>query len=212
VIAHATTVLLLRRSILTEKISRRGFHLSREYAIDPLEITFVREVMRTNIVALPAELPLARLQESLGTGHAKSGQWLYPMVDAERTLANVLSRRELETLAVEAATNGDRTLLEMVPEKPSLTVAYPDEPLRVIVNRMAKSGFTRLPVVDRRAERREGSPAERARARSTAPAEPKLVGLISITDLLGARVANLEAETKRQRVLPIRLFWPGGRA
>jgi H+/Cl- antiporter ClcA len=33
---------------LTEKVSRRGYHLSREYAVDPLEILFVREVMRTN--------------------------------------------------------------------------------------------------------------------------------------------------------------------
>ena len=48
-------MLTLRRSILTEKVSRRGFHLSREYAVDPLEILFVREVMRTNVVALPAE-------------------------------------------------------------------------------------------------------------------------------------------------------------
>ena len=39
VVAHGFTVLTLRRSILTEKISRRGFHLSREYAIDPLEIS-----------------------------------------------------------------------------------------------------------------------------------------------------------------------------
>ena len=39
-IAHGFTVLALRRSILTEKVSRRGFHLSREYAIDPLEIIF----------------------------------------------------------------------------------------------------------------------------------------------------------------------------
>ncbi len=45
-LAHAFTVLLLKRSILTEKIARRGFHLSREYALDPLEILFVREVMR----------------------------------------------------------------------------------------------------------------------------------------------------------------------
>src|SRR6266480_4469358 len=52
-IAHAFTVLALRRSILTEKVSRRGYHLTREYAIDPLEILFVREVMRRNIVALP---------------------------------------------------------------------------------------------------------------------------------------------------------------
>ncbi len=54
VIAHAFTVLTLRRSILTEKVARRGFHLSREYAVDPLEILFVREVMRSDIVALPA--------------------------------------------------------------------------------------------------------------------------------------------------------------
>ena len=46
-IAHGFTVLTLRRSILTEKVSRRGFHLSREYAIDPLEIIFAREVVRT---------------------------------------------------------------------------------------------------------------------------------------------------------------------
>ncbi len=47
------TVLTLRRSILTEKVARRGYHLSREYSVDPLEILFVREVMRTKILALP---------------------------------------------------------------------------------------------------------------------------------------------------------------
>jgi H+/Cl- antiporter ClcA len=50
-VAHACTVLTLRRSILTEKVARRGFHLSREYEVDPLEIIFVREVMRPEIVA-----------------------------------------------------------------------------------------------------------------------------------------------------------------
>lgn len=46
VIAHSFTVLALRRSILTEKVSRRGFHVTREYAIDPLEVLFAHEVMR----------------------------------------------------------------------------------------------------------------------------------------------------------------------
>src|SRR5262245_64108589 len=45
IVAYAFTVLMMKRSILTEKISRRGFHLSREYAVDPLEILFVRDVM-----------------------------------------------------------------------------------------------------------------------------------------------------------------------
>src|SRR5690606_35781555 len=60
-IAHATTVLWLRRSILTEKISRRGYHVGREYSVDPLELVFVREVMKTNVAALPADLHLGDL-------------------------------------------------------------------------------------------------------------------------------------------------------
>jgi hypothetical protein len=47
-VAHAFSVLVLRRSILTEKVSRRGYHVTREYAIDPLEVLFVREVMQEN--------------------------------------------------------------------------------------------------------------------------------------------------------------------
>jgi hypothetical protein len=35
----------MRRSILTEKLSRRGYHLSREYGVDPLETITVAEVM-----------------------------------------------------------------------------------------------------------------------------------------------------------------------
>src|SRR5215813_13071625 len=52
IVAYAFTVLIMKRSILTEKISRRGLHLSREYAIDPLEILFVRDVMRKHVVTL----------------------------------------------------------------------------------------------------------------------------------------------------------------
>jgi hypothetical protein len=41
----------------TEKIARRGYHVSREYSTDPLEILFVREVMRTSIAALASDAP-----------------------------------------------------------------------------------------------------------------------------------------------------------
>ncbi len=82
VIAHGCTVLLLKRSILTEKVARRGYHLSREYAVDPLEIQFVREVMRTNLVAFPAENTLDDVRNALKAGHGPAGQHLYPIVDA----------------------------------------------------------------------------------------------------------------------------------
>ena len=86
--AHGFTVLTLRRSILTEKVSRRGLHLSREYAVDPLEILSVREVMQTG-------------GESSAEGQGES------------------------------------------------VVAYPDEPLRVVVHRMADTGLTSFPVIER---------------------------------------------------------------
>ncbi|QNI34098.1 chloride channel protein [Alloacidobacterium dinghuense] len=52
VAAHAFTVLFQKRSILTERLSRRGYHLSREYGVDPLETVTVAEVMRTDEDAL----------------------------------------------------------------------------------------------------------------------------------------------------------------
>ncbi|OBK39276.1 chloride channel protein [Mycobacterium sp. 1245111.1] len=45
--AYAASVLILDRSVLTEKIARRGLHLTCDYTTDPLEAFFVEEVMRT---------------------------------------------------------------------------------------------------------------------------------------------------------------------
>jgi CIC family chloride channel protein len=53
IVAYGFTVLFLKRSILTEKVSRRGLHLSREYSIDPLELHFVREVVSTDTTLAP---------------------------------------------------------------------------------------------------------------------------------------------------------------
>jgi hypothetical protein len=92
VIAHLFTVLTLKRSILTEKVSRRGFHLSREYAVDPLEILFAREVMRTKVVALPAGGSLADLRR---IAHGTHKQSLYPIVDAENRLHAVITRQRM---------------------------------------------------------------------------------------------------------------------
>src|SRR6185503_4513159 len=97
-LAHACTVLTLRRSILTEKVSRRGYHLSREYAIDPLEVIFVREVARPDVRVLPLDVPFATLERLLRTGARLRQQLLFPVVDAQRVLVGILTRRDLEEL------------------------------------------------------------------------------------------------------------------
>jgi chloride channel protein, CIC family len=180
ILAHATTVLLLKRSILTEKVARRGFHITREYATDPLEILFVREVMRTKLVALPAEATVEDLRHTLVRQPAQRGQHLYPVVDREGRLKGVVTRKELHALTESRA---GRVSLGDVLRAP--VVAYPEEPLRVVVFRMAESGLTRLPVVE------EGS--------------GKIAGMISLHDLLVARVRNLNEERHRERVLQLRV-------
>jgi len=185
--ADAFTVLALRRSILTEKISRRGYHLSREYSVDPLEILFVREVMRTSIVALPTEVSLQELSNSLRNKTSR-GQRLYPVLDPLGRLAGVLTRGDLYSILEQNQSDpGPMLLTDSLRTTPRC--AYPDEPLRVVVYRMAETGFTRFPVVDR------NDPS-------------KLLGIVSLDDLLKARVANLEAETRRERVLRIRYLFP----
>jgi chloride channel protein, CIC family len=184
VVAHAFTVLTLKRSILTEKVARRGYHLSREYSVDPLEILFVREVMRSNIAAIPADTPVSELAASMHDGHSSRRQRLYPVVDHDRKLMGVVLRSELQHLIQHG--NG-RGLAELIRRDP--TVAYPDESLRVVVYRMAETGLTRFPVVERDGSR-------------------KLVGMVSLDDLLKARAHTLDAERRRERVLPLRLMFP----
>lgn len=188
VIAHAFTSLTLKRSILTEKVSRRGYHLSREYAVDPLEILFVREVMRTNIAVLPAGIGSKDLPTSLHS--SRRGQRLYPMVDADGRLSGVVTRRDLQKFIQSHPDDGARPLSDVIKRDP--VVAYPDEPLRVVVYRMAESGLTRFPVVDPQDSK-------------------KLVGIISLEDLLRARVRDLEEERRRERVLRIHLPFAGPR-
>jgi CIC family chloride channel protein len=180
-LAHTTTVLLLKRSILTEKVARRGFHLSREYAIDPLEILFVREVMRTHLVAFPASASIGEVHRMVRDKPTPRGQHLYPVIDEDGDLKGVITRKQVQRLA---GSEESRALLGDIAAR--AVVAYPDEPLRLVVMRMAESGLTRLPVV------------------GTENGSQKLVGMISLDDLLKARIRNLADERHRERVLHLK--------
>ncbi len=187
VIAHGFTVLTLKRSILTEKVARRGFHLSREYAVDPLEILFVREVMRTKVVVLPAASTLGEIWHSLRVDHRQE-QRLLPVVSTEGQLVGVVTRGDISKRMEQ---NGDAALKCPIRDlvRTGAVEAYPDEPLRVVVYRMVEKSCTRMPVVDR--------------------ATRRFLGLVSLNDLLKARSRHLEEESRRERSLKFKFFPPG---
>ncbi len=126
-----------------EKVARRGYHLSREYAVDPLEILFVREVMRTKVAVLPAASTLGEIWHSLRVDHCQK-QRLLPVVNAEGQLVGVVTRGDLNERKEQ---NGDAALRWPIGDlvRTSAVEAYPDEPLRVVVYRMVEKGCTRMP-------------------------------------------------------------------
>jgi H+/Cl- antiporter ClcA/predicted transcriptional regulator len=183
-VAHGFTVLVMRRSILTEKVARRGFHVTREYAIDPLDVLFVRDVMQTSIVGLPARATPIQIAELL---RSKLGEQspLYTVVDGGRMIG-VVTRRMLAqfTEHPEAAT---AILADVATGKP--VTAYADETMRDVVQRMADTGKTRLPVVDR--------------------ADPtRILGLVTLAHTLKAKQRHLEEEQRRERLLTVRSLIP----
>lgn len=194
VVAHTLTVLTMPRSILTEKISRHGHHLSCEYAVDPLEALSVEDVMRKNVTVFPAEATLAELEQALDGSDSPRGQFIYPVIDANKHVLGVMTRHDVVE-AVRGLGHGEATnvkLAEKLNNEPM--VAYPEEPLRMVVNRMAATGLTRFPVV------KQGTDNE-------------LVGLVGLQDLLKARELSVAEESDREQVLrlrfPLSLRWRG---
>jgi chloride channel protein, CIC family len=182
-IAYGVTVLLMKRSILTEKLSRRGFHLSREYSIDPLEILFVRDVMRTNVLAFHSDESIQDFAGRFRPDHSPRGQHLFPVVDREQKVVRVITRKDVKRILEEVQAPG--ATIGGVAHRPPI-VAYANEPLRRVAYRMAEKQFTRMPVVD--------------------PEDGfKLVGMVSLEDLLSGRLKTLSEERARERVLRLRL-------
>ena len=187
--AYAVSVLLLKRSVLTEKIARRGFHLSREYDVDPLEILFVGEVMERDVLTFEGDLSaadaLAAISDTDPGNVAFRRQMLYPLVDGQDRLEGVVTRTQLETAVHDGL--GDRTVVEIGIADPVVT--HPDEILRSVATSMAGNEIDRMPVVHR------GDPT-------------RIVGLVSLTMLLAGRLRTLQHARDAERVLRIRVVRP----
>ena len=185
-VAHAFTVLTLKRSILTEKVARRATtRAANTRLIRWKSYLCARSCGRTSQL-FPLTLRSPTSQHRCMVGHSSRRQRLYPVVDDDRTLVGVVLGHELQQLIQQG--NSHR-LAELIRHDPK--VAYPDEPLRVVVYRMAETGLTRFPVVERDGSR-------------------ELVGMVSLDDLLKARAHTLDAERRRERIFPLRLMFPSG--
>ena len=185
--AYGLSVLILKRSVLTEKIARRGLHLSREYDVDPLEVLLVHEVMEEEFTSFRPDMALAKAAATFVADHRQSRnvqhrQRLYPVLDDDLRLHGVVTRRDMLDAALGGAEPG-QFVCDIAVEA---VVAYPDETLRVVANRMADKRFSRMPVVDR------DDPT-------------RIRGLVTLVDLLAGRRKDLQEERHAERIFRLRV-------
>lgn len=148
VIADGVALLLMRNSIMTEKLSRRGLNIHMEYEPDILQQTRVSEAMDGGPKPIPATMTAREVADRVARGEADFiRHQAFPIVDGERLAGMVTWGDIVKALAEEGG--ADKTVLEVGNDEP--IVAYPDESLSDAVDKMLRHDIGRLPVVERRA-------------------------------------------------------------
>lgn len=181
VAALAVTVLLLRRSILTEKLARRGQHVAREYAVDLFELMRVGDMMDTHPPIVADDLPLhdfaARLAENDPALRRHQGVLL---TDSAGQLSGIVTRGDV-VRALEGHPDAPLAVLDAAGAKAGqVQVAYADETLHDAIARLLRYDIGRLPVVSRADSRR-------------------IVGYLGRSDILAARHRYHHEEDVRER-------------
>ncbi|MGH8092524.1 MAG: chloride channel protein [Chthoniobacterales bacterium] len=183
VAALAVTVLLMRRSILTEKLARRGQHIAREYSVDLFELVRVAEAMDRDFILLPATTPLPRYSARIASGDPLVCHHQGTLLGNEAgELAGIITRGDV-VRAFERA--HDETLTVAEAGQTELVVTYPDETLHDAIAKLLRHNIGRLPVVER--------------------AAPKIpIGYLGRAGILAARQRYHREEDVRERGAAIR--------
>lgn len=172
--SYAVTVLVMKRSILTEKLARRGHHITREYSVDLASLVRVREIMASPVETLHAGIMVGEaIDFFLEPRHRHRA---YPVVDAETRLVGLVSRADI--LGWIGAQIPRTHLVSDMLMGSEVPTALPDETIATIAVRMMAQQAPRMPVID---------PETRA-----------LLGIVSRGDLIKLRWREFEAETSRE--------------
>jgi len=179
VAAFATTVLLLRRSILTERIARRGHHIMREYSIDPFLQTRVDQIMAKPVHMLAGSIPVDEAIAFFMAAEGPKRHKSYPVVNDDGKLIGMVSRSDVLRWSREGWGNA-RTLADAQMGDEPFT-CYSDELVGHLADRMAVSDFGRVPILERGTDR--------------------VVGLVARRDLLRVRARAIKEEREKRRLL-----------
>ena len=185
-VAHATTVLLLRRSILTEKVARRGHHVTREYIVDPFETMRVADIMAKPVDSLAADTAIADIVAFFTDADAPHRHKSYPVIDEDGRVLRMIARADVLRWTRTGWPAG-QTLRDLAAER-ELVAGYEDEPVGKLADRMAAADIARVPILRR--------------------SDDRLVGLVARRDLLRVRADVVRQEREREVLIRLRQARP----
>lgn len=160
--AYLTSSLLMRNSLMTEKIARRGIRAPNEYTADVLDQVYVRSIASKTLVTLRAEQTVEAARTWIASGASGTRHQGFPVLNERGVLVGVLTRRDLLNPEVPA----DRQLAAVIGRLPKFV--YDDCTVRQAAEHMVNHHIGRLPVV------RRGAPGE----------PPQVLGMITRSDVL----------------------------
>ena len=177
--AYLVSSLMMRNTIMTEKIARRGVNVPSEYAADFLIQILVKECATKNVVSIKAEDEVSKVRKWLASGEEGTLHHAYPVIDEYEKLIGIIRRRELENQEI----SGDKKIMEIV--QGPLIAIYEDNSMREAADMMARYKVTRIPIIAH-------------------DDHQKLIGLISHDDILTARRIHNEKENLYKRYISFR--------
>ena len=145
--AYFVSCLMMRNTIMTEKIARRGVRVPDGYVADFLEQILVRECASPRVISLRGGQRLAEVRIWIASGTEGTQHQGFPVLDAEGLLLGVVTRREL----LDPSREEDVALENIIGRPP--VVAYDGSTLREAADLMVEENIGRLPVVARSAPR-----------------------------------------------------------
>lgn len=167
-VAHLVSCLLMKNTIMTEKIARRGIRAPVNYTADPLEQILVSEIASTQVVSLRNSDEIGKVREWIQSGGSGSTHQGFPVLDAEETLIGVVTRRDILS-----ADTSQRTVMHLIRTAPIFVCD--NSTARDAANQMVVHSIGRLPVVKQNSSQR-------------------VVGMISRSDLLRAYRHRIQEE------------------
>ncbi len=140
---------LHKESIYTLKLVRRGIRLQGGRDLDVMAAVRLDEVMVSDPMTVPSDLPLPLLVEEF----VRTGRHGFPVMDDEGRLLGIVSLEDYRDAVARDPSAADHLVVGDIATR-DVVVAFPDETVADALRRMAPRDLSRLPVVSRADKRR----------------------------------------------------------